>query len=138
MDLVDPTSVVQSPERLTSIFGGWPSFHDAEVMELSLMRGDVDPDRGRYDFPILTASFLLVESISAQVILRFTDVSDLKLSDFNHCNQIIELSFAVQDRGSFMDGSALPPYVIVEFKGGFGISAKFRCFGVEVVEATRI
>jgi len=34
-------------------------------MELSLMRGDVDPDRGRYDFPVLTARFLLVESISA-------------------------------------------------------------------------
>lgn len=149
MRRVDPTSVVESHQLLTSIFGHWPSFHDAEVVELSLWRGDVKPDAGKYIFPVLTAKLILAEIVPraedetkldllprARVTLRFRDVDDLNLQGFNHCNQIVGLWFALQDRGTFTDGTPLPPYVLVEFERGFGISASFKCFGVEVVEAT--
>lgn len=135
MIAVDPTSVLTSPERLTGLFGGWPSFHDAEVLEISLERRDVDPDQDRYDFPVLTAKFLLVESISVVVMLRFSDINNIELRDFNHCNQITDLLFAIEHRGTFTDGTPLPPYIVVEFKCGYGISAKFRCFGVQVMDA---
>lgn len=148
MDIVDPTSVVASHQLLTSIFGQWPSFHDAEVVDLHLWRGNVEPDRGTYIFPVLTVKLIIVELCRsahdktglellprARVTLRFRDVDELDLKGFNHCNQIVGLSFGLQERGTFTDGSPLPPYVLVKFEPGFGVSASFKCFGVEVVEA---
>src|SRR5579863_378805 len=46
-------SFIDGSAKLTHIFGYWPSFHDAEVIELGLWRGDVEPEAGRYVFPIL-------------------------------------------------------------------------------------
>jgi hypothetical protein len=46
-------SFIDGSTKLTDIFGYWPSFHDAEVIELGLLRGDVEPEAGRYVFPIL-------------------------------------------------------------------------------------
>lgn len=57
------------------------------------------------------------------------------MDGFNHVNQIVELSFGIQARGTFTDGSPLPPYIIVEFKRGFGVAAAFKCSRVEAVEA---
>jgi hypothetical protein len=34
----DIRSLVRNASLLTNIFGGWPSFHDAEVLELRLDR----------------------------------------------------------------------------------------------------
>ena len=30
-------------EKLTAVWGEWPSFHDAEVIKLNLWRGDIRP-----------------------------------------------------------------------------------------------
>jgi hypothetical protein len=40
-------------EKLTSIFGRWPSFPDAEVHELHFWRGPVDTEAEVYNFPVL-------------------------------------------------------------------------------------
>ena len=37
-------SSIVGVESLTSIFGHWPSFHDAEILELHFLRGNVQPD----------------------------------------------------------------------------------------------
>jgi hypothetical protein len=37
-------------EKLASIFGQWPSFHDAEVHELHLARGHIDTENQVYHF----------------------------------------------------------------------------------------
>jgi len=34
-------SLIQGSEKLTSVFDGWPSFHDAEVVDLHIWRGEV-------------------------------------------------------------------------------------------------
>jgi hypothetical protein len=149
VELANPITVVTGHEMLTCIFGRWPSFHDAEVVDLAIWRGDVDPDRKKYTFPVLTAKILVNELVpeqtnesrlrivpQAHVTFRFYDVDDLKLDGFNHVNQIVGLSFAIQPRGSFTDGSELQPYIVVEFQRGFGIAASFKCFRVEVVDVT--
>ena len=41
---------IDGSEKLTRIFGYWPSFHDAEVIELNFWRGDVNPEVERYIF----------------------------------------------------------------------------------------
>lgn len=40
--------------KATTIFGCWPSLHDAEVLELHFWRGDVQTDKGSCEFPVLT------------------------------------------------------------------------------------
>lgn len=42
-----PEALIEHAETLTHVFGHWPSFHDAEVLEINLWRGDVDPARER-------------------------------------------------------------------------------------------
>ncbi len=84
--------LVEASERLTSIFGCWPSFHDAEVIEFNLWRGDVDADAQRYVFPTLTTKIHLWELTSdldvrgyyilrhqTLVTLRFHDISELQM-----------------------------------------------------------
>jgi hypothetical protein len=144
--------VVVSHHLLTGICGQWPSFNDAEVVELNLWRGDVEPDKGKYVLPVLTAKIIVMQISRsstagptdetglellprARVTLRFNDVDELDLRDFNHCNQIVGLTFALQERGAHSDGSLLRPYVLVKFEPGFGMSASFRCLGVEITEA---
>ena len=41
--------------KLTSIFARWPSFHDAEIHDLHLQRGCINPEDQVYEFPLLTA-----------------------------------------------------------------------------------
>jgi Immunity protein 50 len=48
----DIDSLIVGSEKLTKIFGYWPSFHDAEVLDFHFWRGEVNPDQGIYDFPV--------------------------------------------------------------------------------------
>jgi hypothetical protein len=133
-------SLIAGSEKLTRIYGGWPSFHDAEVIELHLWRGQMRP--GDSDvFPVLTAKIhIFVESPTSQhtlATLRFEDVDDYRMEGFNYQNAILSLSITVQNRGKFESGEGLPPYLVVEFRSAFGMSASFRCFRIEVVDAVR-
>ena len=47
-------SLIAGSEKLTSIFGRWLSFHDAEIHELHLQRGYITPEDQVYEFPLLT------------------------------------------------------------------------------------
>jgi hypothetical protein len=59
------------------------------------------------------------------------------MEGFNHQNAILGLTIAVQERGTSTNGERLPPYLVVEFQPAFGMSASFRCFGIEVLNAVR-
>jgi hypothetical protein len=39
--MTEITEMIVGSEKLTSIFGGWPSFHDAEVLEIHFWRGHI-------------------------------------------------------------------------------------------------
>ena len=47
-------SLIVGSEKLTAIFGRWPSFHDAEIHDLQLQRGCINPEDQVYEFPLLT------------------------------------------------------------------------------------
>jgi hypothetical protein len=119
-------SSIQGSEKLTAIFGYWPSFHDAEVIELHFWRGDVDTERERYVFPVLTVKLhaweltnevdergYLVLRHHTMTTLRFHDVDEFKMESFNHQNAIFGLSIEQQERP---DG--LSPFFAVEFVRG--------------------
>jgi len=138
--------LVENHQKLEKWFGVWPSFHDAEVIELIYWRGDVKP--GDWDdsnvFPTLTVKLRLLQATQPGApvtkpdiltTLRFHDVDDFKMDGFNHVNEIVELSVRSEERGTFTNGEKLPPYLVVSFERGFGMTASFRCFRIEILDA---
>lgn len=138
-----PEQFVVGSEKLTTIFGYWPSFHDAEVIEIRLWRGDVDPDRDRYEFPVLTAVLHVLELTNETdargslmirhhtlATLRFRGIEDVELAGFNYMNQIRSITLSRKERA---EGPS--PYISVVMQEAVGISASFKCESVEVVDA---
>ena len=137
-------SLIRGSEKITNIFGCWPSFHDAEVLDLHFWRGHIDAGKGVYDFPVLTLKIHLwqLAEVNSQgflvlkhhtlTTLRFANVEqDFNMLGFNHQNAILELSITSVER------TRIPsPYFSVEIVPAFGIGASFHCAQIEVVDAT--
>ncbi|MGQ3355654.1 MAG: hypothetical protein ACT6XY_01335 [Phreatobacter sp.] len=130
--------------RLTSHFGRWPSFHDAEVIDLHLWRGQIAPGDWNESncLPVTNASILVLRATQIDwrgpdvlATLRFHDVDSFRLDGFDSINQIVDLTISTEARGHFSSGEALPPHHIVSFERGVGLAAQFRCLRIEVVAA---
>jgi hypothetical protein len=135
----DIASVISGSEKLTQIFGRWPSFHDAEVIELTLWRGRVVEDHE----PILTLKVHLWE-MTPEVdsrgyylrrnhtlcTFRFRGVDEFSMDGFNYQNVILELSIEEKE------GNKRPsPYFAVQIDTSFGMESSFECLQIEVVDA---
>jgi hypothetical protein len=134
---------IEGSEKLTGIFGYWPSFHDAEVIELNFWRGDVNPEAGNYKFPVLTVKLHLWEitdDVNEQgyfgtvkhtlATMRFHDVDEFRMEGFNHQNAILGLDISQEERSQ-----GATPVFNVTFRPAFGIDAAFKCLRVGVVDA---
>ena len=102
MEFLNPTDIVKGHERLTDIFGRWPSFHDSEVISIRLDRRG----RNQWEGPVTYVRVHVFEgyresedSIEVKwrnptiVTLRFAPVVDISLSGFNQQNAIQDLTF---------------------------------------------
>jgi hypothetical protein len=138
-------ALIGDSKKLTDIFGYWPSFHDAEVIELHFWRGDVEPDVGRYVFPVLKVDLFvweLTNDLNRQgylvllhhtlTTLRFHDVNEFRMEGFNHQNAILGLSIIREERSQ-----GPSPVFAVHFDPAHGMGASFICSRVEVVDAVR-
>jgi hypothetical protein len=136
-------SFIEGSEKLTKIFGYWPTFHDAEVLDLHFWRGDVDSDAGRYVFPVLTVKlhhWQLTNEINVKEYfvlrhhtlsaLRFHNVYEFEMDGFNHQNAILSLSIVREERA---EGPS--PIFRVEFDPAFGMGASFHCLRVGVMKS---
>lgn len=136
-------SLIVGGEKLTKVFGYWPSFHDAEVLVLHFDRGDIQNDKGVYKFPVLTLKihvWELTREVDSKgylvcrhhtiTTLNFCDVSDFQMQGFNHQNAMLGLSIKSQHRS---EGPS--PYFAVELDPAFGMGASFKCLQIEVVDA---
>lgn len=141
----DPASFVENSQLLTDIFGCWPSFHDAEVFEVNLTRGEVDIDANLYVFPSMTVKLHLWELTNETnpqgtlitrkhtiATLRFHDLMEegFEIWGFNHQNAIFELAI---DRVEPAEGPS--PILEVVFRQSFGMGAEFKCMRAEVLNA---
>jgi hypothetical protein len=127
-------------EKLTAVFGYWPSFHDAEVVWIHLDRGGQFGAAGP-TFEVLVHTFEITSNADASGILalrhhvlvhlRFRAVEDLKLEEFNHQNALFGLDIAevpvAQSNGNRFQ---------VRFDPAYGIWASFQCRDVECVQVT--
>lgn len=126
---------IQGSAQLTSVFGYWPSFHDAEVVRLELVRlasfaegpdlladlhafemtKDVGPD----------GYFVLRHHVL--VSFRFRGVDQLRIEGWNNQNALMGLR--IEDISS-RQLDALQFEVC--FDSAFGVAAEFLCRGVAI------
>jgi hypothetical protein len=129
MDFVD------GHERLTSIFGRWPSFHDAEVLALGYER--------QRDGAVGVLLSVLVRpepgtepsygGLAARAFLRFHDCESLAIEadEFDHRNPLRDLDITY-DAG-FLPGR--PVSVVIETAHRLGgLGGSFACRRAEVVD----
>src|SRR6266700_8177774 len=129
--MTDVGPLAESGEKLTRLFGGWPSFHDAEILELHLDRGHVEPEKNLHEFPSLTLKIHLWEMTKevdqngyfillnhTLATLKFSDLDRLNVAGFNHQNVIMDMEIVRRER---TDGPS--PYFEIEIAPAFGLAA---------------
>jgi hypothetical protein len=125
--------LVEGNGLVTSRFGEWPSFHDAEIVRLHLDRNNGLEPSG----PILTLWIYVFKSqfppddpnrLDSLLELKFQDIDRFQMSEFNHQNAIS--SFEVEE---IYSERLLRLIHSVTIKPGFGISCAFECGLMEVV-----
>ncbi len=129
-------TLIQNAEMVTSIFGYWPSFHDAEVVDLTLQRlvvGDALPAMIAtiHVFEMtgeVSSSGHFVCNKHSLVTLRFHDIDGLRIEYFNHQNALSCLSIV-----DISDCNAEKTNLEVAFEGAYGMDCDFTCRAIEVL-----
>ncbi len=126
---------IKNSNLLIDVFGRFPSFHDAEVLRITLDRGD------RRDFYPSLEALIHVFEVTREVdesgryqlknhvlvLFRFSKIVNLELKDFFLQNvlwdlEIINLSDRERDKVTFK----------VVFRASVGLSASFHCDAVSI------
>ena len=128
---------IVNSETLTASFGGWPSFHDAEVVALRLDRGDKTRDPWLetdihvwQGSPEVDARGYFVGRLHTLVTLRFEGVDELWLYGLNHQNALWDLELedlSELETAGVRWGVGMPT--------SFGLAGNFVCAGIAVVAA---
>ena len=135
MKPVDPRMVVDNNEVILTRDGDWPNFHDAEIIDLHITRGDVRPEDNVYISPhIITHVQLCALENPIIATLKFEDCYSISLSGFNHQNPIMDLHFAVEERGMLKNGKPMTPCIVVRFEPVWEFRLSFKCFRASVIE----
>lgn len=125
-------------EKLTELFGYWPSFHDAEIISISLDRNGEEEWEG----PILHAKIHVFQMgpetkntggnfifhHHSIVTFRFANVEDLEIKEFNQQNAINGLTLSEKYNERLKQN-----IFEVEFEQSFGVSCTFICRNIEII-----
>lgn len=134
----DPVQDVQDSHLILDE-GAWPNFHDAEVHNLNIWRGDIRPDDNVWIGPVIEATFELCAIEKPYiVVLKFHDCDAINIQEFNRQNAVYDLSFKYQERGYLNNGQPMTPYILVSFISAFNRLLSFRCFRVQAVERREV
>ena len=126
-----PVARIENSEAVTSVFGYWPSFHDAEVLELVLRRDGSGPGRAsvvahvhvfEMTNQVMPNGHFLCHKHSI-VSLVFEDADEFVAEGFNHQNALTGLRIEERDPGGC---------VAVAFEGAYGLEASLICRAIRV------
>lgn len=121
---------IQGSDQLIQIFGGWPSFHDAEVLSARLDRNgsvvELEVHVWRLTSDVDAGGFYRREN-EIIVLLRFTGVTGLTLSGLNEQNVLFGLEV-----------EPAPGGIAVELFPCYGLGGSFVCESAEVLEIRRV
>jgi hypothetical protein len=133
--------LVRNARALTERFGGWPSFHDAEVHSLHLERaGPHGPSLSAviHVFEMtseVAASGHYVLKNHTLVTFRFDDVAIEYLDGFNEQNVLAALHLTPIEE-SQLDPPTFPNSRLqVVLESSYGLDAGFECATATIVEA---
>src|SRR6476646_2382263 len=128
-------SKIRDSHLLTDIFGEFPNFHDAEILSITLDRGDKNDFEPSLESLINTwqgtgevdESGYYRSKNHVVVLFRFARIVDLNLAGFNQQNVLSHLEIMEVSK---------PPETDAKFKvvfvGCFGIEAEFYCDSISV------
>jgi hypothetical protein len=115
---------IQGAKAFIDWFEGWPSFHDAEIIELHLSRRESSWIKIHTwkNTDEVDAEGYFVSDKNAVVTFRMTDVQGLELNDFSGQNVIFALGIGPTDEG-----------VELRLEPCFGLSGRIlaACFSIE-------
>ena len=129
-------NAIKNAELIENIFGKWPSFHDAKIHNILLARkGEYGPYRD-----VTIHHWLLTKEIDLDgyyvhtnhtlSTIRFSRVTDLVLTGFNHQNVLWELVITPINEANS------PPTFAVTIPSSSGCEAAFKCKVITVLSAT--
>jgi hypothetical protein len=128
-------SKIKNSELLSEIFGRWPTFHDAEVVQITLDRGDYKSNIP----PFLLAGIHVLKLVSKDdgygkylwshylVALRFFGIEGLKLGGWSFQNVLTDL-YIEEIPEPRSDESKYQVF----FEWCTGLWAEFTCSAIEV------
>jgi len=126
---LDPIFIVNAA-KVTSIYGGWPTFHDSEVLSVAIDREGPTLTVRVWTFKVhrneTDARGYYKMSDRSVVLFRFLNFEELSIEGFNIQNVLSAIVFERIDQG-----------VRVNMDGIFGASITFRCATVIVDEVER-
>jgi hypothetical protein len=123
-------SMVEGGEVLAAAFGGWPSFHDAEVLQVELDRRGPDMLLGLYTFragPGVDERGAYAKSNELRVDFRFRSISELHIEEFNEQNVLAYIHFERDES-----------LIRVELQGLYGLSGRLLCEGIQVIRVEQL
>jgi hypothetical protein len=125
---------IENAEVVTSLFGYWPSFHDAEVLDLAMHRGG--EGQSRVSLVARVHVFEMTNQVKPDgyflchkhliLTLAFDDANEVVIEGFNHQNTLSELRIEeIEPKGR----------LAVAFEGAYGLEASLTCSAIRVVSA---
>ena len=127
---IDPATFIADAAKVTSVYGAWPTFHDAELMELELKRDGClllvrlwtfQVDRQQVD-----AHGYFKKIDQCVITFRFANIENLSIEGFNHQNVLADIVFEPVEDG-----------IRVNMEGTFGANIAFQCSIVTVEGVVR-
>ncbi|WP_137973262.1 Imm50 family immunity protein [Pseudomonas sp. F(2018)] len=131
----DTAGIVEDSCKLTEVFGYWPSFHDAEVINITLNR-DCENNTAALTADIHVFEMTNQVSGSGTYICRhhsivtifFTEIDGLELDAFNHQNALMQLS--IED---ISQRQLERVKLSVIFEPAYGFGCNFVCRSARVI-----
>jgi hypothetical protein len=127
-----PVERITNSGAIVSVFGHWPSFHDAEVLGLEIARRFNEPPGPSLVVQIHVFSMTnevddrgyFVCKNHSTVALKFGGIDELELDGFNHQNALSGLVIASSGSEGLFD---------VHFDPAYGMESRFKCRTIEVL-----
>lgn len=127
---------IRGEEKLTAVYGQWPSFHDAEVWSLTYER-----TADGFSVIIVIHVFQMTSEVDARgyyvlkdhtkVRIRFDRCSEVFLEGFNHQNVLFGIE--ISDSNPAESNSLF----VVHFNTSYGLAGSLCCESIEVEDVER-
>ncbi len=129
------TKGIENADLVESIFGGWPSFHDAEIHSIVITRDcdsgpqmDVTIHHWQMTSEVDSKGYYVLKHHTLTTV-RFFNVSELQLAGFNQQNVLcdIEISEVAEPASKSSFSVSMPT--------SYGCEASFKCERIRVMSA---